>query len=219
MRPVDPDWKALKARYGDWIVDGILKYRADEIRRYEALRDELADDPTPRELEVGSNRGRFIKALCKGRPDVQFYGVEIKESLVDTARRRLARHELDNGRILHGDVRVMLPVAFAPDALNAIHVLFPDPWWKERHAKRRLMKREFVGLARRTLTPGGHLVVVTDVPTYARWARENIESVGGFERVSRDDVPGSETWAPTTRERHCMEDGIPIRRMYYRLTE
>lgn len=216
MRAVDPQWESLQARYGAWIEDGILKYRADEIRRYEAQRE--ATPPTrPAEVEIGSNRGRFLKGLCAGRPQVRFYGVELKRGLCNVAARRLARNGLENGQVIHGDARLVLPVFFGQASLQCVYVLFPDPWWKERHAKRRLLEPEFMRLVHECLEPGGHLVVFTDVAGYARAVHDDLQSLEAlYARVTREEVPGHETWVPTTRERHCVEDGLVVHRLYAR---
>lgn len=210
MREPDPEWEKLAAQpFGQWIKEGVLKYRSAEIRSWISQREE--DPPKkPAEVEIGTNRGRFLRSLCLGRPDVSFYGIEIKKGLTGVANRRLERSDADNGVVFHGDARVVLPVYFGENSLDAIYVLFPDPWWKKRHAKRRLVDEDFMKLVAWVLRPGGFFILKSDVFRYARHVQRCVVASERFERKKISDVPGHDVWEPTTRERHCLEDGLPV---------
>ena len=82
------------------------------------------------------------------------------------AAARLAQRELANARVIHGDAQHFFN-AWLPDAcVRAVHVYFPDPWWKARHKKRRVMNEPFLRDVERTLVPGGTLHFWTDVEEY-----------------------------------------------------
>jgi tRNA (guanine-N7-)-methyltransferase len=218
MRPPDPQWEALaQAPFARWIPEADLKYHADAIRRLIAMRDLLPPLSTPVEVEVGSNRGRFLSGLCAGRPNAHFLGLEIKRSLCDVANRRLARHHLPNGQALHVDARFALPIFFHDRPLHGLYVLFPDPWWKKRHARRRLLDVPFLSMAHDLMPPGAHFVLKTDVPFYLDATREVFDALPNkFTPIQREDVPASDTWHLTTRERHCVEDGTPFYALFMR---
>jgi tRNA (guanine-N7-)-methyltransferase len=122
----------------------------------------------PVELEVGSGKGLFLATASATRPDRNFLGVEIAGGYARLCAGRLAAAGAANARILHGDgtrlVRDLLPDA----CLAAVHVYFPDPWWKARHRKRRVLSEPFLRQAARVLAPGADLHVWTDVEEYFR---------------------------------------------------
>jgi tRNA (guanine-N7-)-methyltransferase len=119
----------------------------------------------PLEVEIGSGKGLFLKQASQLRPEHDFLGVEIAERYAKFIAARLVRGGIRNVRIVHGDgVRVMdcLPAS----AVAAVHVYFPDPWWKARHRKRRVMNARFLADVERVLVPGGRLHFWTDVEEY-----------------------------------------------------
>ncbi|MBI5505855.1 MAG: tRNA (guanine-N7)-methyltransferase [Deltaproteobacteria bacterium] len=113
------------------------------------------------ELEIGPGDCGFLTSAAVRRPDTLYVGIEIRPSSV---ARILERPGLpDNFRLLAGDGRWIVLNLLAPDSIDAYHLYFPDPWWKKRHHKRRLVTDEFAAAAWRTLRPGGCVQVATDV--------------------------------------------------------
>ena len=219
MTPMNPNWMELKNQpFAAYIPDEILQYRSDEIQRIQefAQSHEL---PCPAEVEIGSNRGCFLLGLARGRRDTSFLGIELKESLCRISANKLAREGLTNGHVIHADARLALPVLFEPGSVDAIYVLFPDPWWKKRHARRRLLDDSFFEMAHVFLKPGGHFVLKTDVLDYFDAVEEFLKASPCFEFVDIKDVPGNETWTLSTRERHCLEDGLPYKQLAIRNLE
>ena len=93
---------------------------------------------------------------------------------------KLAAQRADNARIIHGDA-TYLTRSLLPDAcLAGIHVYFPDPWWKARHRKRRVLSDLFLTHAGRVIIPGGHLHIWTDVEEYFHEALAAAEGTGLF---------------------------------------
>jgi tRNA (guanine-N7-)-methyltransferase len=120
----------------------------------------------PLELEVGSGKGLFLRTAAAARPEVDFLGVEIAPRYAEFAAAGLARRGLANAVVVVGDALRVLD-EFLPDAcLAAVHLYFPDPWWKRRHKKRRLLRESLVRHVERTLQPGGRLHFWTDVEEY-----------------------------------------------------
>jgi tRNA (guanine-N7-)-methyltransferase len=134
----------------------------------------------PVELEVGSGKGLFLRSASAAHPTTNFLGIEIAAGYARMCAGRLAVAGGTNARIIHGDaqrlVRSMLPDA----SLAAIHVYFPDPWWKARHRKRRVLSEPFLQHAGRVLVPGGRLHVWTDVEDYFTEAMETARRIGRF---------------------------------------
>ena len=117
----------------------------------------------PLEVEVGSGKGLFLQSAAVGTPNHSFLGVEIAGKYARFAAARLAGHSLSNAIVVHGDAQRLFGELFPDDTLAAVHVYFPDPWWKKRHHKRRVMNGPFVRQVARSLAPGGALHFWTDV--------------------------------------------------------
>ena len=129
-------------------------------------RDVFGND-RPVELEVGFGKGLFLLTAAQAHGEINFVGVEIVRKYQLFTATRLAKRNLNNVRVACADVRLFLPRCVPAASLQAIHVYFPDPWWKKRHHKRRVFTAEFVVECVRILRPGGQLHAVTDVEDYA----------------------------------------------------
>jgi len=122
-------------------------------------------------LEIGFGGGEHLAAQAARHPDALMIGCEPFLNGVGSALRHIDEGELKNVRIHTDDARAVVDVL--PDAsLDRIMILFPDPWHKARHNKRRLIQDDFVGALARVLKPGGRLRFVTDWKDYADWALE-----------------------------------------------
>jgi len=124
-------------------------------------------------LEIGFGGGEHMAAQAARAPDVLIVGCEPFLNGVASAVRHVAEQGLKNVRILDGDAREL--VARLPDAcLDRVFILFPDPWPKARHHKRRIVQVDMVAELARVLKVGGRLRFATDVAGYADWALERI---------------------------------------------
>ncbi len=120
----------------------------------------------PLEVEVGSGKGLFMQTAASQVPEHNFLGMEIAQQYARFSAARLAKQNLDNGVMISGDALRVFRELLPDDSLAAIHVYFPDPWWKKRHRRRRVMNEPFLRDVVRTLTPGGSLHFWTDVQEY-----------------------------------------------------
>ena len=140
----------------------------------------LFPNPGPVELDVGSGRGRFTNEAAAALPGVNFCGVEHDFTAARRGCRRLKRGAAPNARVVGGDA-VRFLAEFVPlGSVAAVHVLYPDPWWKRRHRKRRLLGEDlgdrFLDLVLRALTPTGRLHVRTDVGEYFAQIRARLDA-------------------------------------------
>ena len=124
------------------------------------------DNDHPVELEIGSGKGLFLLNAATACPERNFFGIELAKKYARRAAERVARHSLNNVRVFPGDALMFLAKFVPAASLSAIHVYFPDPWWKARHRKRRVFSEPLVRDAERTLMPDAQLHVVTDVAEY-----------------------------------------------------
>jgi tRNA (guanine-N7-)-methyltransferase len=120
----------------------------------------------PVELDIGCGRGLFLFTASTSHPEINYLGLELDYHEGRRAAQRLWKRSQPNARVLGGDARIALAKLIPPESLSAVHVYFPDPWWKRRHKRRRLFTDEFVGLATKALKPGGLFHSWTDVEDY-----------------------------------------------------
>jgi len=120
----------------------------------------------PLEVEMGSGKGLFISRVAAERPEHDFLGVEIARKYAAHCAARIVGAGLANAAMVSGD-GLRLFHEFLPTAgVTAVHVYFPDPWWKKRHRKRRVMNERLLADIERVLIPGGLLHFWTDVEEY-----------------------------------------------------
>jgi tRNA (guanine-N7-)-methyltransferase len=120
-------------------------------------------------LEIGFGGGEHMAAQAARRPDLLILGAEPFQNGVASALRHIDEAALTNVRVLDGDARELM--ALMPAAsLDRIFVLFPDPWPKSRHNKRRIVQAETVAEFARLLTPGGRLRFASDWADYVDWS-------------------------------------------------
>ena len=135
------------------------------------------DRPAPLELEIGSGKGLFLAQAAAEQPDHNFIGIEIAERYAKYSAARLARSNLTNARMIHGNAERVITECLPDGAAIAVHIYFPDPWWKNRHHKRRVMNDQFLPQVERVLQSGGSLHFWTDVEEYFLAAVERIAAV------------------------------------------
>ena len=164
----------------------------------------------PLELEIGPGRGAFALDHAARHPEIDLVVIESRRSDCELIRARALKRGLRNLMVLHGDARLLLPRLFPPRSLAGLHVQFPDPWWKRRHYKRRLVDVDFAVQARRLLAPGATVDFRTDVAAYAREG-ERTWLQAGFERLP-DEPPE----VLSTRERRYAVTGQPVFRARFR---
>lgn len=120
----------------------------------------------PLELEVGSGKGHFLLTHSGKYPNRNYLGIEQAKKYARFAAYRLAKNGHSNARMISGDALAFFR-SFLPEACaTAVHVYFPDPWWKERHRRRRVMQPEFIADVQRVLKPNGVFHFWTDVEQY-----------------------------------------------------
>lgn len=118
-------------------------------------------------VEVGPGRGDFLFHMAERHPDAALVGIEIKGKRVDKLIKRIERRGLGNVRLIQDDARSALPRHFEAGSVDEIHVQFPDPWPKKRHAKHRSMNEAFLKNCLKALRKDGTLTFITDHRPYA----------------------------------------------------
>ena len=153
-------------------------------------------------LEIGFGGGEHLAAQAAANPDVGFLGVEPFLNGVAKLLRAADYRDLRNVRVLMDDARLLLKAL--PDAsVERAFVLFPDPWPKLRHRKRRIVNPETAADLARVTRPGGELRLATDDPGYARWMLAALLAEPRFEWLAERAADWREPppdWVPTRYE-------------------
>jgi len=174
----------------------------------------------PVELEVGSGKGLFLANEGSRKSDHNFLGIELAKKYAKRATERVAKLELSNVKVLPGDGRAFLSRYVPPASLVAVHIYFPDPWWKARHKKRRVFCEPFVIDVARGLKPGGDFWISTDVEEYFGVMRELMATQPRFiaQPPPEPNAPEHDLDYLTNFERKYRIEGRPIYRAHYQLT-
>ena len=159
----------------------------------------------PLEVDIGFGRGHFLLDRARQAPNVDVVGFEIRKKWVTTVAARIERERVPNARVFEGEAQFVVTSWLAPGEVSRFYVFFPDPWWKRRHHKRRLLTPEFAALLAERLAPGGLLYFQTDVAEYAREARAVLAATASLRDAAapwEPDLPHS------PRERRYRRDGV-----------
>lgn len=182
---------------------------------------EIFGDARPVELEVGSGKGLFLANAAASRLDRNFLGIEITRKFARKAMERLAKRRLNNVKMFVGDARPFLKTLAPEGRLEAVHIYFPDPWWKKRHKKRRVFCEDFVDDSARVLKLGGEFRMATDVEEYFGAMMAIMRERTDFEPIPSPLVKPAEHEADylTNFERKYRREGRTIYRAAFRLAE
>lgn len=176
------------------------------------IESAFADPELPLHLDIGCARGRFLLRMAAAQPAWNYLGVEIREPLVEEANRIAEEAGLANlhysfcnamlwlDRLLEG-----VPVG----SLKMVTIQFPDPWFKKKHAKRRMVNEEMVDVIARKLAPEGKVFVQTDIEFLAD---EMFGLFRGDERFSEMRMADNPFPVKTEREKAVEGKGLPVYR-------
>jgi len=161
------------------------------------------------DLEIGFGGGEHLLHQARNDPSTGFIGAEPFLTGVAKALAGIDKDGLANINLHHGDVRPVLD-NFPDGSINNIYMLYPDPWPKPRHFKRRLIQEHFISELHRVLKPGGELRFASDIPSYADWALARILKHGGFDWPAgnaNDWLSPYPDWPSTRYEAKALREG------------
>ncbi|HHL22384.1 MAG TPA: tRNA (guanosine(46)-N7)-methyltransferase TrmB [Aliiroseovarius sp.] len=164
-------------------------------------------------LEVGFGAGEHMVRQAAAHPEVALIGCEPYLNGVAMALGKLRKADIDNVAIHPGDVRDLFDV-LPEGSVSRAFVLYPDPWPKARHHRRRFVTPEYLEPLHRVMAPGAILRMATDIPDYVRQAMEEVPKAG-FDWLAegpRDWREPWEDWEPTRYEAKALREG---RRPHY----
>lgn len=175
----------------------------------------FADAERPLHLDIGCARGRFLLKMADAQPEWNYLGVEIREPLVDEANRLAA--EAGHAHLHYSFCNAMLwlerLLTNIPDGrLQMATIQFPDPWFKKKHAKRRMVNAELVAAVADKLADGGRIFVQTDIEPLAD---EMFELFRAERRLTETPIDANPFPVRTEREAAVEDKGLPIYRSMF----
>lgn len=180
--------------------------------------ESLFGNDRPLEVEVGSGKGLFMATASQGNAQHNFLGIEIMSKYAAHSAGRLHRAGATNAMMISGNAEPLFAGRIDPGSLEAVHVYFPDPWWKKRHRKRRVLNQTSIPNYSRALRVGGRLHFWTDVLDYFE---ETIEMIAEITPELGVPIPEEEIESThdldyrTHFERRSRIHHIPVYRVRY----
>ena len=162
-------------------------------------------------LEIGFGNGNALAALAAQQPQNNYLGIEVHRPGVGHLLRRLYGENLTNVRVLCADAKEVLARNIPDASLAAVYLLFPDPWPKQRHHKRRLVQPEFIELVRHKLKLRGVLHLATDWQDYAEHMRTVLAASSGFAPAPAGLRPDTKYETRGRRLGHVVRDLVYVR--------
>jgi len=177
-----------------------------------------ADLAQPLHLDIGCARGQFVLEMAQQFPRWNFLGLEIREPLVVQANKLREEARLTNLHYLscnaNNSLRSLLQ-SLPAGALQRVSIQFPDPWFKKRHQKRRVVQPELVAGLAEFLIPGGTVFLQSDVEAVAIEMCDRFNEHPAFARQNQDWLAENPMQIQTERERSTLERGEPVYRAVF----
>jgi tRNA (guanine-N7-)-methyltransferase len=179
---------------------------------------QLFGNTHPCTAEIGFGNGDHLLERAQREPERNFLGIEVHPPGVGRLLLGVQQAGLSNVRILCHDAVEVLRDQLPADSLDELQILFPDPWHKKRHHKRRLIEPGFVALAAGRIRPGGRLALATDWEPYAEQMLEVLRGCPLLENTAADGgfAPRPDSRIVTRFERRGLLRGHVVRDLLWR---
>jgi tRNA (guanine-N7-)-methyltransferase len=174
----------------------------------------------PVEMEIGFGDGEVLCDLAQRYPDTNYLGIDVYRPGIGSLLLKLKRQQITNVRVICADAALVVAQRIPASSLAAVYLLFPDPWPKKRHHKRRLLQQMFLDQLRERLRLGGRLRIATDWEAYAEHILMHAAQVPGLTRIVADDSEAlrAEERPRTRFERRGQRLGHPVWELLFQRT-
>ncbi|MBL7994180.1 tRNA (guanosine(46)-N7)-methyltransferase TrmB [bacterium] len=179
------------------------------------LWQDVFENTNPLDLEIGIGNGSFLVPFAKDHPDRNMIGIEIEGVYLKKANKKLVKQAVANARLLIGDAKFLTWKLFADESIEDVYINYPDPWFKKRHKKRRLINP--ISLRMLALKMRSILTIATDDEEYRDWVIASIKETQCFEpMLPKIFVTDLENYYPTKYEKKWKDQGKPVFYMKFR---
>ncbi len=202
-----------------------LSSNFNQIERIPCLREMFGDSKLNLHLDIGCAAGEFLFDLALVNTSWNYVGIEIREKLVKNAKLKVIDREIRNLYFIFGNVNNILnddQSKFIFKSLKSISFNFPDPWFKKRHCKRRVIQPEFIKILSNLLQKGTLIFIKTDVKDLFDYMDCTITSNFYFKVIDKKDFNYFESFNPnklkTNREKYALVKQLDIfERIYIKI--
>ena len=202
-----------------------LSSNFNKIERIPSLSEMFDDSKLNLHLDIGCAAGEFLFDLALFNTRWNYLGIEIREKLVKNAKLRVLEREIKNLHFVFGNANNVLndtQSKFIIKNLKSISFNFPDPWFKKRHHKRRVIQPEFINILSSSLQKGTLIFIKTDVKDLFDYMDYTISSNFYFKKIDKKDFNYSESFNPnnakTNREKYVIVNQLDIfERIYIKI--
>ena len=146
----------------------------------ELILNQIFPEKTKVIMEIGSGMGEATAQIAKANPEVGYVAVEMHSPGLAALLILINQMELENIKLIREDATYLLANHIPENSIDGIHLLFPDPWPKNRQHKRRMVQSEFIEMVGRKLKPGGFIHIATDWQPYADWIKVRFDKSESF---------------------------------------
>ncbi len=194
-----------------------LSKNFDEIERIPCFRQMFDNPRLNLHLDIGCASGQFLFDLALDNPNWNYLGIEIRERLVKTAKLKVQEREMKNLYFLFGNANNIVndfQSKFIIKNVKSISFNFPDPWFKKRHYKRRVIQPEFIEILSNLMQKGSLIFIKTDVKDLFEYMARTISCNLNFKKIDKKDFNSSESFNPnnveTSREKYAIDSELEI---------
>ncbi len=176
--------------------------------------------PSGKELgvEIGFSNGRWLLPFAKAHQDINMVGIEVRKAFVEKVKQTIAKEQLPNVHVLLANANTAIPELFDKESLSLVTIFFPDPWYKPRHMKRRVVQPAFLDILASVMKKGAVVHLASDKHELSLDMRELLNGHPAFENLcdktgwAPENFPGFETDIELFHIKHKN----PIYRLQYR---
>ena len=199
-----------------------LSRNFDEIERIPSLIKMFGDSKLNLHLDIGCAAGGFLFDLALDNTSWNYLGIEIREKLVETAKLKAQEKEIKNLYFIFGNAHNIFhnnQNKFIIKKVKSISFNFPDPWFKKRHHKRRIVQPEFINIISNSLQKGSLIFIKTDVKDLFDYMDAIILRNLNFKIIDKKELNYSESFNPnkvkTNREKYVTVNQLDIYERIY----
>ena len=202
-----------------------LSNNFNQTEKIPSLREMFGDSKSNLHLDIGCAAGEFLFDLALVNTSWNYLGIEIREKLVKNAKLQVLEKEIKNLYFVFGNANNIfndVQSKFIIKNLKSLSFNFPDPWFKKRHYKRRVIQPEFINILSNSLQKGTLIFIKTDVKDLFDYMNYTILSNIYFKSVDKKDFNYSESFNPnkvkTNREKYVIVNQLDIfERIYIKI--
>ena len=194
-----------------------LSKNFDDIERIPSLIEMFDDSSLPLHLDVGCASGEFLLNLALVNTNWNYIGLEIRERLVKKAKSKLRERKINNLYFVFGNVNNIVndfQSKFIIQNAKSISFFFPDPWFKKRHHKRRVIQPEFINTLSNLMQKGSLIFIKTDIKDLFEYMDFNISGNFNFKKIDKKDFNSHQSFNPskaqTNREKYVIIKELDI---------